>query len=102
MLTKLKSYATLPVILVSLLAIVLLTMTGCASGTVKTEAWKFQQETIDGVRENCKTTFPDASGGTITQLWENKRSILRQSRACTEAAQLLADQADNRNKVLGN
>lgn len=73
---------------------------GCASGTVKTEAWKFQQETIDGVRTNCKTTFPDASNGTFDKLWENKRSILRQSRSCTEAAQLLADQAEARNKVL--
>lgn len=77
-------------------------MMGCASGTTKTEAWKFKQEPIDAVRENCKTTFPDAASGTLEDLWKNKRSILRQSRSCTEAAQILATQAENRNKVIGN
>lgn len=96
-----KSYVTLPNALVLLILAVTLMMMGCASGTVKTEAWKFQQETIDAVRTSCKTTFPDATSGTFEKLWENKRSILRQSRSCTEAANVLADQAENRNNVIG-
>ena len=75
---------------------------GCASGTTKTEAWKFNEETIAAVRKSCSNTFPPAIGGTISELWANKRAIIRQSRDCSEAATTLADQAENRNKVIGN
>ncbi len=75
---------------------------GCASGTTKTEAWKFNEETIQAVEEKCSSTFSYTSGGKIGELWANKRSILAQSRACSQAARLLAEQARNRNEVIGN
>lgn len=77
-------------------------LTACASGTTKTEAWKFDPESINAVKVACQNTYPDATEGTIKGLWDNKRSILRQSRNCSEAANILADQAENRNKVIGN
>jgi hypothetical protein len=79
-----------------------LVLMGCASGTVKTEAWRFDDEAIAAVNKNCVATYPDATGGTLSELWNNKRTILRMSRSCTEAALLLSEQAANRNKVLGN
>lgn len=77
-------------------------MMGCASGTPKTETnpWQFKNETIADVKAKCKDVFPTTSDGTIGGLWANKRSILRQSRDCAEAANILAEQAENRNKVL--
>lgn len=99
---KLKSYATWPAILLLLLLIAISTTAGCASGTPKIEAWKFNQEAIHEVRTNCSDSFPDATDGKFVSLWKNKRDILKQSRACSRAATVLADQAENRNKVLGN
>jgi len=73
---------------------------GCASGTPKTGAWKINEETIQAVKAQCTSTFSDASGGTISELWANKRAILAQARACGRAANTLANQAENRNKVI--
>lgn len=81
---------------------VTLGLMGCASGTPKTEAWKFPDEHISAVYTKCDTTFPEATGSTVESLWANKRAILKQSRECSNAAKILADQAGNRNKVLGN
>lgn len=75
---------------------------GCASGTTKTEAWKFDEESISAVKTLCTNSYDDAVGGTIKELWDNKRAILRQARNCSEAANVLADKAENRNKVIGN
>lgn len=82
--------------------IVTLALMGCASGTPKIEAWAMDEETINRVRLSCHMEFPESTSGSLASLWANKRAILRQSRNCTEAAQLLADQAENRNKVIGN
>lgn len=76
---------------------------GCASGTTKTEeSWKFDEAQIQAVKTKCTGVFDEASGGTFDALWANKRLILRRSRDCSEAARVLAEQAENRNKVIGN
>lgn len=75
-------------------------MMGCASGTTKTEAWKVDEDTIKEVKTKCTGTFEPATSGTIKGLWTNKRLILRKSRDCSEAANKLAEQAANRNKVI--
>jgi hypothetical protein len=84
---------------------VILVMMGCASGIQKTsdhlQNWKIDEEVIKSVKENCSPDFKPATSGTIAGLWENKRLILRQSRACSRAANTLAEQAENRNKVIG-
>jgi len=85
-----------------LLLILSLTVTGCASGTPKTEAWKFDEETIQKVEAKCTGSFSESSGGKFSALWANKRAILRESRDCAEAARILAEQARNRNKVINN
>ena len=85
-----------------LLLTVALVLMGCAYGTTKTEAWKFDQQVIHDVRTKCSGTYPDAVQSSLAGLWSNKRQILSKSRACAQAANILADQADNRNKVLGN
>lgn len=95
-----KSFASSKTIL--LLLIVTLVLMGCASGTPKIEAWKFDEASINGVRTNCSSSFPEAERGDIAGLWANKRAILKSARACSQAANILADQAENRNKVLGN
>lgn len=64
--------------------------------------WRFDEKSIQAVKEKCTGVFDKASGGTFDALWSNKRVILRQSRECSRAAQLLAEQAENRNKVIGN
>jgi hypothetical protein len=95
-LLKIQSVVTLSATLV---------LMGCASGMTKTEQlqpWKFDEGTIEKVKANCKTSFKPATAGTIEGLWANKRLILRQSRDCSEAANILAEQAENRNKVIGN
>lgn len=80
----------------------LLTLMGCASGTEKTgEPWKFNEDTIKEVKTKCKNDFEPATSGTLEELWKNKRLILRQSRDCSEAASTLAEQAEGRNKVIG-
>lgn len=76
-------------------------MMGCASGTVKTEAWKFPDEHISAVYTKCDTTFPEATGPTFEALWANKRAILKQARECSNAAKIVAEEARNRNKVIG-
>lgn len=83
-----------------LLLTVTLGLMGCASGTPKIEAWKFDQQVIHDVRKHCGGTYPEAVGSTIGPLWANKTAIVRQGRNCAEAATILADQAENRNKVL--
>lgn len=80
---------------------VALTMMGCASGIPKIEVLQIDQEIIKSVKTNCHSDFPPATEGTIKGLWDNKRLILRQSRGCSEAAKILAEQAENRNKVIG-
>lgn len=84
-----------------LLLSVLLLMTACASGMTKTEGLTIDPSYIESVRKNCSASFPPAKSGTVESLWENKRAILRQSRNCGEASRLLADLAENRNKVIG-
>lgn len=79
-----------------------LMMLGCASGTTKTEGLTFDEATIKSVKESCTDTFKPATSGTIAGLWENKRAILKQARGCSQAANILAEQAENRNKVIGN
>ena len=74
---------------------------GCASGTTKTEAWKFDDEVIAGVRGSCSQRFDEANSGLLADLWANKRSILKSARSCAAAANILADMAENRNKVIG-
>lgn len=78
----------------------LLTLTACASGTTKIEAWKFSEDTIKEVQIKCTGTFEPATSGTLAELWKNKRLILRKSRDCSEAALKLAEQAENRNRVI--
>ena len=73
---------------------------GCASGTVKTEAWKFDEETVSKVEAKCTGTFSESSGGEFSALWANKRAILREARDCAGAARILAQQARNRNEVI--
>ena len=94
-----KSFGSYSKILLPLT--VTLVLMGCASGTTKTEAWTFDQEVIHNVRSNCRSTFVESDGSTMAALWANKRAILQQSRNCTQAANILADQAENRNKVIG-
>ena len=97
-----KSFVTLPTSLVLLLLAAILMMMGCASGTTKTDpAWKFPDEDISAVKTNCTTTFPEATSGKFEDLWANKRAILKQARNCANAANTLADEAGNRNKVIG-
>lgn len=91
---------TSKVIQLPLILIVALTLMGCASGIQKTEGWKIEDTIVQEVRDNCKASFPEATSGTIAGLWENKRAILKQSRSCSSAASILADQVENRNKVL--
>jgi hypothetical protein len=91
----LGSYSKILLLLTATLA-----LTGCAFGTAKTEAWKFDDAVIEAVNKNCTSTYPDATGGSVSELWANKRTILRMSRSCVEAALLLSEQAANRNKVL--
>jgi len=94
-------FSTLSQIILLLAALsVILVMMGCASGTTKTEAWKFDEDTIKEVQTKCTGTFEPATAGTFEGLWANKRLILRKSRDCSEAANKLAEQALNRNKVI--
>ena len=79
-----------------------LMLMGCASGTTKIEVLKFDEEVIQKVKEKCTGTFSESSGGELSALWANKRHILRQSRDCSEAANILAGQAENRNRMIGN
>lgn len=95
-----KSYGSYSKILLPL--IVTSVLMGCASGTTRTEGWKIDEASINGVRANCSSSFPEAERGDLAGLWANKRAILKNARACSQAANLLADQAENRNKVLGN
>lgn len=97
-----RLWSSLQAILLLLTALALLGMTGCASGTTKTEGWKFDENTIQEVKVKCTGTFEPATSGTIKGLWENKRLILRKSRDCSIAANKLAEQAENRNEVIGN
>lgn len=83
-----------------MLTIAILTLTGCASGTVKTEAWRIDEATINEVKAKCITSFPPATGPTMEELWANKRLILARSRECSTAANILADKAENRVKVI--
>lgn len=78
----------------------LLMLMGCASGTTKTEAWKFNEDTIKEVQIKCTGSFEPATSGTLAELWKNKRLILRKSRDCSEAALKLAEQAESRNRVI--
>lgn len=80
-----------------------LMLTACASGTTRIEeSWKFNEETIQAVKTKCSSTFGDASGGKFSELWANKRAILAQARGCSIAANTLAEQAEARNRVIGN
>lgn len=87
-------------ILYSLSLSVLLTLTACASGMPKTKGLKIEEEYVEAVRKNCTRSFAEAVGGTIKDLWENKRLILTRSRECTSSARILADQVENRNRVI--
>lgn len=94
-------FSTLSQIILLLAALsVILVMMGCASGTTKIEAWKFDEDTIKEVQIKCTGSFEPATSGTLADLWVNKRLILRKSRDCSEAANKLAEQALNRNKVI--
>lgn len=77
-------------------------LTACASGMTRTEGFQIEEHFVSDVRRLCSRTFPDSTSGTIEGLWNNKRAIVRQSRDCTEAATVLADKVENRNKVIGN
>lgn len=79
---------------------VVLMMMGCASGTTKTPGFKISEEVIASVKTSCTNTYKPATSGTIAGLWENKRAILKQARECSRNANTLAEQAENRNKVI--
>ena len=104
LLKRISSHIWRNVMLMTSLFVILMMM-GCASGMPKTQeslkAWKFDESIIKETEEKCTGKFKPATAGTIDGLWENKRSILRDARECARVANILAEQAKNRNKVIG-
>ena len=62
---------------------------------------KVDEEIIQAVKTKCTGVFDPATGGTIESLWANKRAILRKARDCARSATVLAEETENRNKVIG-
>lgn len=77
-----------------------LMLTACASGTTKTQVPGVPNESVESVRQTCTDTFPLADSGAFERLWFNKRTILKQSRDCTNAARILLDEVEARNKAI--
>lgn len=68
----------------------------------RTEGFQIDAQYIEAVKRQCLGVYHEATKGTIEGLWDNKRSILKQSRDCATHARVLAELAENRNKVIGN
>lgn len=83
-----------------LLLSVLSLLTACASGTTRTEGFQIDAQYIEAVKRQCSGVYPGATRGTIEGLWDNKRLLLRRARECAAHARVLAELAENRNRVI--